>query len=130
MNILELDVRTGVGTIGDLHFKLNVPDGPARIGFRPYAVQISPDLGMYRFRATLVRTYFLGIMLRLELETEGGLTIRCRMTKEEYAALGLQDGHKVSFQIRQYRLLAHGEEKLAPEVNTVYDVPPTYAEGI
>jgi hypothetical protein len=53
-----------------------------------------------------------------------------RMIKEECAALGLQDGHKVSFQIRQYRLLARGEEKLAPEVNTVYDVPPTYAENI
>src|SRR5687768_10720402 len=58
MNILELEVRNGVGTLGDLHFKLDVPDGPARIGFRPYAVQISPDLGMHRFRATLVRTYF------------------------------------------------------------------------
>jgi sulfate transport system ATP-binding protein len=130
MNILELDVRNGIGTIGDLHFKLHVPDGPARIGFRPYAVQVSPDLGMYRFRATLVRTFFLGIMLRIELETEGGITLRCRMTKEEYAALGLQDGRKVSFQIRQYRLLASGDGKLGPEVTTVYDVPPMIAEGI
>src|ERR1051325_9599161 len=130
MNILELDVRNNVGTVGDLHFKLQVPDGPARIGFRHYAVQISPDLSMYRFRATLARTFFLGIMLRIELETEGGLTLRCRMTKEEYAALGLHDGHKVSFQIRQYRLLARGDGKLGPEVNTVYDVPPMIAEGI
>jgi sulfate transport system ATP-binding protein len=130
MNILELEVRNGVGTVGDLQFKLNIPDGSARIGFRPYAVQISPDLGMYKFRATLVRTYFLGIMLRIEVETEGGVTLRCRMTKEEYAALGLQDGHRVSFQIRQYRLLARGDEQLGPEVNTVYDVPPMIAEGI
>src|SRR5687768_13323066 len=88
MNILELDVRNGLGVVGDLAFKLDVADGPARIGFRPYAVQISPDLGAYRFRGTLIRTFFLGVMLRLELETEGGVTLRCRMTKEEYAALG------------------------------------------
>src|ERR1043165_831983 len=87
MNVLELEVRNGVGSVGDLHFKLNVVDGPARIGFRPYAVQVSPDLGMYRFRGTLVRTFFHGIMLRIELETDGGITLRCRMTKEEYTAL-------------------------------------------
>jgi sulfate/thiosulfate transport system ATP-binding protein len=130
MNILELEVRNGIGTVGDLQFKLDVSDGPARIGFRPYAVQVSPELGMYRFRATLVRTYFLGIMLRLELETEGGVTLRCRMTKEEYAALGLKDGQRVSCQIRQYRLLASAEGELAPEVNTVYDVPATFADHI
>ncbi|HUS35482.1 MAG TPA: ABC transporter ATP-binding protein, partial [Verrucomicrobiae bacterium] len=123
MNILELEVHNGIGSVGDLQFKLNVSDGPARIGFRPYAVQISPDLGVYRFRATLVRTYFLGIMLRLEVETDGGVTLRCRMTKEEYAALNLRDGQRVSCQIRQYRLLARGDGELAPEVNTVYDVP-------
>jgi sulfate transport system ATP-binding protein len=130
MNILELDVRNGVGSVGDLHFKLNVPDGAARIGFRPYAVQVSAEAGAYPFRGTLVRTYFLGIMLRLELETDGGVTVRCRMTKEEYAALGLQDGRRVSFQIRQYRLLARGDGELGPEVNTLYDVPPMIAEGI
>jgi sulfate/thiosulfate transport system ATP-binding protein len=130
MNILELQVKNGIGTLGDLAFRLDIPDGPARIGFRPYAVQVSPDRGMYRFRGTLLRTYFLGIMLRIEVLTEGGVTLRCRMTKEEYAALGLQDGQKISFQIRQYRLLASGNEKLNPELNTVYDVPPTFAENI
>ncbi len=39
-----------------------------RIGFRPYAVQISSDLTQFRYHAVLRRTYFLGIMLRLELE--------------------------------------------------------------
>jgi len=130
MNILELDVQNGVGTTGDLQFRLEIANGPARIGFRPYAVQISPDLGQYRFRARIVHTFFLGIMLRLELLTEGGVTIRSRMTKEEYAALGLHDGMKVSFQIRQYRLLARGDAKLGPEVTTVYDVPPSIAENI
>src|SRR5688572_26972778 len=95
MNILELEVKNGVGSVGDLQFKLNVSDGPARIGFRPYAVQVSNDLTAYRFRGRLVRTFFLGIMLRLELETDAGVTIRCRMTKEEYAALSLHDGRDV-----------------------------------
>jgi sulfate transport system ATP-binding protein len=130
MNVLEVDVRDGIARVGDLHFKLPVQDGPARIGFRPYAVQISNDLGLYAFRATLIRTYFLGIMLRLELETEGGVTIRCRMTKEEYAQLGLQDGHRVSFQIRQYRRLSQHDSKLGAEVPTVYDVPPMIGENI
>jgi sulfate/thiosulfate transport system ATP-binding protein len=130
MNVLELEVKDGIGHVADIHFKLPVPDGHARIGFRPYAVQISPDLGQYHFRGTLVRTYFLGIMLRLELETDGGLTIRCRMTKEEYAALGLQDGHKISFQIRQYRLLSQHDSKLGEEIPMVYDVQPTIAENI
>jgi hypothetical protein len=69
-------------------------------------------------------------MLRLEVVSENGVVLRCRMTKEEYAAHGLADGQRISFQIRQYRLLARGEQELGPEVNTVYDVPPTIAEGI
>jgi sulfate transport system ATP-binding protein len=130
MNVLELEVKNGIGHVGDLSFKLPVADGPARIGFRPYAVQISADLALYRFQATLVRTYFLGIMLRLELETDSGVTIRCRMTKEDYAVLGLQDGQKVSFQIRQYRLLSQRDSKLAAEAPMVYDVPPSIGENI
>ena len=130
MNVLELEVKNGIGHVGDLHFKLPVADGPARIGFRPYAVQISPELGQYHFRGKLIRTYFLGILLRLELETDAGLTLRCRMTKEEYAALGLQDGQRVSFQIRQYRLLSQHDSKLGAEIPMVYDVQPTIAENI
>src|SRR4051812_44461589 len=45
MNILELEVRNGIGQVGEMRFQLrNVVDGQVRIGFRPYAVQISPDL--------------------------------------------------------------------------------------
>src|ERR1041385_1734031 len=64
MNVLPLEVRNGVGRANELEFNMpEVADGQVRIGFRPYAVQISPDLGQYRFRAVLHRTYFLGIML-------------------------------------------------------------------
>jgi hypothetical protein len=52
------------------------------------------------------------------------------MTKEDYARLGLQDGQSVSFQIRQFRLLAHDSAALGPELLTTYDLPPTIAEGI
>jgi sulfate/thiosulfate transport system ATP-binding protein len=131
MNVLALEVRGGIGRVEELEFRLpGVSDGQARIGFRPYAVQISTDLAQYRFRAVLHRTYFLGVMLRLELELPSGLVIRTRMTKEEYAALGLSDGREVSFQIRQFRLLAHESAALGPEVLTTYEVPPTIAEHI
>ena len=82
------------------------PDGSKmRIGFRPFAVQISSDTAAYRCRAVLRHTFFLGVMLRLELELPSGLTIRSRMTKEEYSALGLKDGQEVSFIIKRYRIL-------------------------
>ena len=108
-----------------------LPDGyRLRIGFRPYAVAISPDLAQYRYLATLRRTYFLGVMLRLELETETGLVIRARMTKEEYAQLGLEDGRKVSFQIRNYRILAAEGAPLEPEQKMPSPELPSLGENI
>jgi sulfate transport system ATP-binding protein len=132
MNVLELEVRNGVGRINELEIPMpGRPDGERlRIGFRPYAVQISSDLTQFRFRATLRRTYFLGIMLRLELELPSGLTVRSRMTKEEYAQLELWDNREVSFQIRQYRVLSRETAPLTPELQTTYEVPPTLGENI
>ena len=69
-------------------------------------------------------------MLRVELELPSGLVIRARMTKEEYATLGLRDDMEVSLQIRQYRLLATDGSSLAPEVPVNYQLPPHIAEGI
>ncbi len=69
-------------------------------------------------------------MLRIELELPSGLILRSRMTKEEYAKLGLQDGMAVSFQIRQYRLLATDSEVLAPEVAVTHDLRANLGEGI
>jgi sulfate/thiosulfate transport system ATP-binding protein len=131
LNVLETEVRDGVGRLGGLEFPVpGQPDGArVRIGFRPYAVQISPDLAQHRFRATLRRTFFLGIMLRLELELPSGLTLRSRMTKEEYAQLQLHEGREVSFQIRQFRILG-SDKGLAPEIQATYETPPTYAEHI
>src|SRR5204863_3231032 len=132
MNVLELDVFKSVARLNELEFPSHgLPDGQRlRIGFRPYAVQISSDIKAYRYRAILRHTYFLGVMLRVELELPSGLLIRARMTKEEYAFQGLADGKEVSFQIRQYRVLARGGEKLAPEVAVTHDVPQTLGEGI
>jgi sulfate/thiosulfate transport system ATP-binding protein len=132
MNVLEAEVHGEVGRVAELEFPApGMPDGERmRIGFRPYAVQISSDLAQFRFRAVLRRTYFLGIMLRVELELPSGLTIRSRMTKEEYAQLQLRDGREVSFQIRQYRILARETRGLTPEVQVTYEHPPTIAEHI
>jgi len=101
-----------------------------RIGFRPYAVQISADLTQYRYRAVLRRTFFLGVMLRVELELASGLVIRARMSKEEYAHQALEDGKEVSFQIRQYRLLAKDQKSLAAETEFIYQPPPVVGEHI
>src|SRR5438270_759133 len=113
MNVLEPEVRDGIARIGELEFPAyGLHNGQKmRIGFRPYAVQISADLTQYRYHAVLRRTFFLGVLLRVELELPSGLCIRARMTKEEYAQHCLEDGKEVSFQIRQYRLLAGQAEK-------------------
>ncbi|SRR5581483_5069784 len=132
MNILEVEVRGGVGRINELQFGApGHPDGARlRIGFRPYAVQLSTNVRQYPYRATLKRTYFLGIMLRLELELDSGLLLRSRITKEEYAALGLADGRQVSVQIRQYRILGNESGPLTPELHAAFEPPPTIAEHI
>jgi hypothetical protein len=36
----------------------------------------------------------------------------------------------VSFQIRQFRLLAHENAALGPELLTTYEMPPSIAENI
>src|SRR4051812_28791377 len=92
MNVLDCTVRDGIGRVGEMQFNLpGVADGQVRLGFRPYAVQISSDLSQYRYRAVLRHTFFLGIMLRLEIELPSGLIVRARITKEDYSRLGLLD---------------------------------------
>jgi len=132
MNILEPEVRNGIARLGELEFPApGQPEGQKlRIGFRPYAVQISSDLTQYRYHAVLRHTFFLGIMLRVELELPSGLVLRARMSKEEYAHEGLYDGRDVSFQIRQYRVLARQEAALPPETDLSYQPPPVIGENI
>jgi len=52
------------------------------------------------------------------------------MSKEEYAHQGLEDGREVSFEIRQYRVLAGEKTALPPEHETTYLPPPTLGEHI
>lgn len=132
MNVLDTEVRDGVARLEELQFPAHdQPDGTRlRIGFRPYAVQVSTDLSLYPYRAVLRHTFFLGIMLRLEFELPSGLKLRSRMTKEEYAQLGLEDGRDVSLQVRNYRVLAKEDSALPPEKEFTYQPPPTIAEHI
>ncbi|HOC54428.1 MAG TPA: ABC transporter ATP-binding protein [Verrucomicrobiota bacterium] len=132
MNVLEPEVRGGVARIGELEFPApGEADGQRiRIGFRPYAVQVSSDLTQHRYHAMLQHTFFLGVLLRLELELPSGLTIRARMTKEDYAHQGLEDGRQVSFQIRQYRLLAREAIGLQPEAELQSETPPVLGDNI
>ena len=132
MNVLEPEVRDGIARVGELEFpSYGLPNGQKmRIGFRPYAVQISADLTQYRYHAVLRRTFFLGVLLRVELELPSGLIVRARMSKEDYAHQGLEDGREVSFQIRQYRILASEKAALPPEHETTYSPPPMLGEHI
>jgi len=68
-------------------------------------------------------------MLRLEIELPGGLVIRSRMSKEDYARLGLADGRPISFQIRAYRVLSKEGDPLADEVATTHEMPPPLARA-
>ncbi len=132
MNVLDTEVRNGVARLNELEFPSNGhSDGSRlRIGFRPYAVQVSNDLALLPYRAVLRHTFFLGILLRLELELPSGLILRSRMTKEEYAQLGLEDGREISFQIKNYRVLASEDAVLSPELEAQYQPPPTLGEHI
>ena len=130
MNILELEVQNGVARLNELEFPAHGLSAgqKIRIGFRPYAVQVSADLTAYRYQAILRHTYFLGVMLRLELVLPSGLVLRSRISKEDYARFGLADGKKISFEIRTYRILSKGE--MGDEVATAYEMPPSVGEGI
>jgi sulfate transport system ATP-binding protein len=132
MNVIEPEVSNGVARLGELEFPSHGLEAgqKLRIGFRPYAVQISSDLTQYRYHAVLRRTFFLGVMLRVELELPSGLVIRARMSKEEYAHQGLEDGKEVSFQIRQYRVLARDQHSLSAETELTYQPPPVVGEHI
>ncbi|MEP6664240.1 MAG: ABC transporter ATP-binding protein, partial [Verrucomicrobiota bacterium] len=132
MNVLELEVRAGLARLHELEFPAHgVPEGgKLRIGFRPYAVQISADPNEYRHAGRLLHTYFLGIMLRLELELPSGLTVRSRISKEDYARLGLADGKAISFQIRTYRILSQENEQWKQEVATAYEMETNLGAGI
>ena len=129
MNVLELEVRGGLARVGELEFPPHgLADGQRlRIGFRPYAVQISPDPTQYRYHAAIRHTFFLGVMLRLELELPSGLILRARITKEEYSNLRLADDVPVSFQIRQYRVLPSEGTPLGPEIASA--TPTMTGEG-
>jgi sulfate transport system ATP-binding protein len=132
MNVLELEVRGGIARINELEFPAHghAEGQKLRIGFRPYAVQISADLTQHRHHAILRRTFFLGVLLRVELELPSGLVLRARMTKEEYATHALHDGTQVSFAIRQYRVLAQDRTSLPDETELLYRPPPAIAENI
>jgi sulfate/thiosulfate transport system ATP-binding protein len=132
MNVFEAEVRQGKARYGELEF----PSGGAgegqklRIGFRPYAVRIASDAALYRYRAVLRHTFFLGVLLRVELELPSGLTVRARMTKEDYNHEGLEDGMEVSFQIQEYRILSGEAAGLQPETALENPFRPALGENI
>ncbi len=132
LNVLDLVVQGGLGRAGELAFPApGRPDGAhMRIGFRPFAVQVSPEPNQYPYRAVLSHTFFLGIMLRLELRLPSGLVLRARMTKEEYSQLGLHDGQPVSLFIKSYRILRGENEPMSAEIEARHELAPVLGEGI
>ncbi|KAB2654061.1 MAG: ABC transporter ATP-binding protein [Verrucomicrobia bacterium] len=129
MNVLELKVRDGAARLGQLSFPTHgAAEGQTvRIGFRPYAVKVSRNPAEYAFNAVLKHVFFLGVMLRIELVTPEGLSLRVRISKEEFTRLGLAEDEPVSFFIREYRVLGGGGE-FAGQVTSV--VPQGFGEGI
>jgi sulfate transport system ATP-binding protein len=123
LNVVEMQVTNGVARCNELEFPAHgLSEGQKmRIGFRPYAVQVSANPAEFRFQAVLRRTYFLGLMLRLEMELESGLVVRSRIAKEEFTRLGLEDGQKVSFEIKTYRILSKIDDPLSNEVSPAFE---------
>jgi sulfate transport system ATP-binding protein len=131
LNVLELRVRNSAAEYGELQFPSHgVPEGETlRIGFRPYAVQVSPSPTEYAYQGVLKHVYFLGVMLRLELLTASGLSIRTRMTKEDFARLKLKEGQNISFRIKEYRILSKEDGALGAPI-TVRAEKPAFADDI
>jgi sulfate transport system ATP-binding protein len=132
MNVLNAEVKGGVARVGELEFPApQRADGQKlRIGFRPFAVQVSPDPTQYRYPGIIRHTFFLGILMRVEVELPSGLMLRARMTKEEYSQLGLHEGQKVSILIRSYRILRGESEPLSPEIVATDKGPGAYGADI
>jgi len=132
LNVLELEVRGGIARTGELEFPApDRADGEKmRIGFRPFAVRISSDVNQFPYRAVIRHAFFLGVMLRIELELPSGLTIRSRMAKEEYARLRLSEGQAVSFLILRYRILRGEDGPLSAEILAAQHGGATFGEGI
>lgn len=107
MNIVEAEVKTGRAWAGPLEFPApEVPDGTRiLIGFRPFAVKLSPDPSYYRLRAIIRHVYFLGVAYRVEIECPGGLILRSRLNKEEYSEQRYATGQEISFAVVQFRIL-------------------------
>lgn len=107
MNIVEAETKTGTAWAGPLEFPAPaVPDGTRLlIGFRPYAVKLSPDPSSYPLRATIKHVYFLGVAYRVEIECPGGLVLRSRLNKEEYLEQRYETGQEISFAVVQFRIL-------------------------
>jgi len=107
MNILEAEVKDEKVRVGPLEFPVpGEADGKrVQIGFRPYAVKLSPDPALFRLRAVVKHVYFLGVAYRVEIETEGGVVLRSRLNKEEYREYQYQADQEVSFTVTQFRLL-------------------------
>lgn len=107
MNIVEAEVKDGKARAGPLEFSAPAPPDGTRIliGFRPYAVKLSPDLSSFPLRAVIKHVYFLGVAYRIEIVCEGGLVLRSRLNKEEYREQQYQAGQEVSFAVVQFRVL-------------------------
>jgi sulfate transport system ATP-binding protein len=132
MNVLDTQVRGGVARVGELEFPApeRRDNQKLRIGFRPFAVQVSPDPTQYRYPGVIRHTFFLGILMRVEIELPSGLIIRARMTKEEYSQLELHEGQNVSILIRSYRILRGEDEPLSPEITAADKGPGAYGADI
>ena len=109
MNVVEAVVQDRVARVMELEFAADeLPDGSRmRIGFRPNAVLIASDPLEYRHRATLRHVYFLGAVLRLELELLSGLIVQSQIASEEFVRLGLAEGRDISLRISRHHVLAY-----------------------
>jgi sulfate transport system ATP-binding protein len=116
MNVVEAEMRGGIARGDGLDFPVEgCAEGErVRIGFRPFAVDVSRRVDELPRRAVVRHVFFLGVMMRVELELPSGLLVRARMTRERFAELELGEGCAVSFDVRAFRVLSGSKQAAQP----------------
>jgi sulfate transport system ATP-binding protein len=110
MNIHSAKVEHGKLQLGPYTFHQSDLNGfqegdEVRVFFRPQDIYISGVSNAYALHGTIARTSFLGVTMKLEIVSEGGLKFFAIIPQHVYYNEKLHDGAKISFQIEEMHYL-------------------------
>lgn len=110
MNIHVARVQGGKLRLGPYIFQQSEINGfqegdEVRIFFRPHDIYVSGATHSYAMQGRIVRTTFLGVTMRLEIESEGGFRFFAIIPIHIFYNEKLQEGGNVTFQIEEMHYL-------------------------